>query len=105
MFLEEVNAEPYQIDRKLTMMLRAGWFEGVAGVVLGGLTSCGTPADPQDRSMALRVCTERLAPLGVPVAAGLPVGHDDVNHTLPLGVLARLDATTGTLRLLQPALG
>lgn len=104
-FVEEVSAQPYQIDRNLTTMLRAGWFEGVRGVVLGGITDCGTPADPHDRTPALRVFTERLAPLGVPVAAGLPVGHDEVNHTLGLGIPARLDATAGTLRHLQPALG
>jgi muramoyltetrapeptide carboxypeptidase len=103
-FLEEVNSQPYQIDRNLTTMLRAGWFNGVTGVVLGGLTGCGTPADPLDRSLALGVFRDRLAPLGVPVAAGLPVGHDEVNHTLPLGIPARLDATQGTLHLVQPAL-
>jgi muramoyltetrapeptide carboxypeptidase len=103
-FLEEVNAEPYQIDRNLTTMLRAGWLDGVTGVVLGGLTGCGPAADPHDRSAALRVFADRLAPLGVPVAAGLPVGHDEVNHTLGLGILARLDTTEGTLRLLEPPL-
>ena len=103
-FLEELNARPYEIDRNLTTLLRAGWFDGVVGVVLGGLTDRGTPPDPQDLAPALRVFTERLASLGVPVAAGLPVGHDEVNLTLPLGVLARLDATSGTLRLLQTAL-
>lgn len=103
-FLEEVNAEPYEIDRNLTTMLRAGWFDGVGGVVLGGLTACGTPADRDDPSAALAVFTDRLGPLGIPVAAGLPVGHDDVNATLGLGIPARLDATEGTLRLLVPAL-
>lgn len=103
-FLEEVNSQPYQVDRNLTTMLRAGWFDGVTGVVIGGLTACGTQEDPLDRSPAMRVFTERLAPLGVPVAPGLRVGHDEVNYTLPLGVRARLDATAGTLRLLQPAL-
>ena len=103
-FLEDLNEQPYRIDRNLTAMLRAGWFDGVTGVAVGGLTCCGPPEDPLDPLPAMRVITERLAPLGIPVAAGLPVGHDDVNHTLPLGVRARLDATNGSLRLLQPAL-
>jgi muramoyltetrapeptide carboxypeptidase len=44
-----------------------------------------------------------LAPLGVPVAWGFPVGHIDDQWTLPLGVAARLDAGAGTLELLEAA--
>ena len=103
-FLEELNSQPYEIDRNLTTMLRSGWFAGVAGIVLGGLTDCGPPETPGDITQALDVFADRLGPLGVPMASGLPVGHDEVNHTLALGVDARLDATNGTLRLLEPAL-
>jgi muramoyltetrapeptide carboxypeptidase len=103
-FLEDLNEVPHRIDRDLTRMLRSGWFEGVTGVVLGGLTNCGPADSPEDLTLTLEVFADRLAPLGVPIAAGLPVGHDEVNHTLALGIDARLDATNGTLRLLQPAL-
>jgi muramoyltetrapeptide carboxypeptidase len=44
-----------------------------------------------------------LLPLGIPVAAGFPVGHLDDQWTLPLGVRARLDADAGELELLEPA--
>jgi muramoyltetrapeptide carboxypeptidase len=103
-FLEDLNAQPYEIDRNLTTMLRSGWFDGVAGIVLGGLTDCGPPEAPDDLTQTLEVFADRLGPLGVPIASGLPVGHDAVNRTLALGVDARLDSTNGTLRLLQPAL-
>ena len=47
---------------------------------------------------------ERLAPLGVPMASGLPFGHAVPQLTVPLGVAADLDADAGSLILRQPAL-
>jgi muramoyltetrapeptide carboxypeptidase len=44
-----------------------------------------------------------FGPLRIPVALGFPVGHIDEQWTLPLGVPARLDADTGELSLLEPA--
>ncbi len=43
------------------------------------------------------VLTERFRSLGVPVIYGLPFGHGDHLATLPLGVLAILDADAGSL--------
>ncbi|MGW5264064.1 S66 peptidase family protein [Microbispora sp. NPDC004025] len=64
--LEDVTEEPYRIDRMVTQLLQAGCLDGAAGIVLGSWVDCGDP---------LPMLAERLAPLGVPVLAGLPVGH------------------------------
>ena len=42
---------------------------------------------------------ERTADLGMPVVAGLPVGHVTGNAALPLGAMAELDGDSGQLRL------
>ena len=60
--LEDIEEPPYRLDRLLTQLLRSGWFEGVAGVVLGAFTDCGDP------SVVDALFAARLAPLGVPVA-------------------------------------
>ena len=39
--LRDVDEAPYRVDRMLTQLLQAGWFEGVAGIVLGTWTGCG----------------------------------------------------------------
>ena len=98
--LEEVEEEPYRLDRLLTQLLRAGWFDGVRGVVLGDLTGCG-PAE-----LVRALLAERLGGLGVPVVLGGPFGHEERNLTVPLGVPARLvaDGPEVGLRLLGPAL-
>jgi len=90
-FLEDVNEVPYRLDRCLTQLLRAGWFAGVRGVVLGSFAGCG----PDEAVRALM--TERLGPLDVPILWGLPAGHGRPQLTLPLGARVRLDADAGTL--------
>ncbi len=103
-FLEDVTEEPYRIDGYLTSLLRAGWFDGVVGVALGDFTECGPKEDKANPTQAIEVCAERLGRLGVPILAGIPIGHGESNRTLGLGVRAELDADAGTFRLIEPAL-
>ena len=99
LLLEEVNEAPYRIDRLLTQLALAGVLDRVAGVLVGNLLGCDAPQGvPPEPLTALEVIAERLVPLGVPVAAGAPVGHGTRNVALPLGIVAELDADAGTLR-------
>lgn len=88
LLLEEVNEEPYRVDRMLTHLLRSRALRGIAGVAIGQFTDCGD---------AEHVVAERLAALDVPVLGGLPVGHGDQHDAVPLGTLAVMDADAGTL--------
>jgi muramoyltetrapeptide carboxypeptidase len=90
-FLEDHNEALYRVDRMLHHLRLAGLLEGVKGVVLGAFTHCAKGEH------LLEVAAAALAPLAVPVLAGLPVGHQPENHTLPLGIRARLDAGTRSL--------
>jgi muramoyltetrapeptide carboxypeptidase len=83
-FLEDVGELPYRVDRLLTQLIHAGWFDGVAGVALGSWDGCG---DDVEETLA-----ERVAPFGVPILAGLPVGHGRPQLTVPLGADVVVDA-------------
>ena len=93
--LEDVNEKAYRIDSYLTHLRRSGWFEGATGVVLGSWADC-EPAEP--------VVADVLGNLGVPILGDFGFGHGDDPITVPLGVLAELDADAGKLTLDQPAL-
>jgi muramoyltetrapeptide carboxypeptidase len=43
------------------------------------------------------IVEEILAPLGLPLIYGLPIGHGKHHQTVPLGAMATLDADAGTL--------
>ncbi|GAA4831083.1 LD-carboxypeptidase [Kitasatospora terrestris] len=89
LLLEEIGEDPYRLDRILTQLRRAGVLAAAAGIVLGDFTDCGAPA------AVAEVLHDRLADLGVPVAAGLRAGHGEVQLTVPLGLRADLTAVTG----------
>lgn len=96
--LEDVGEETYRIDRYLTQLLRAGWLDGVAGLLLGSWAQC----EPYDGLRAL--LADRLGGLGVPVAEQFGFGHCEDALTVPFGVMAELDSDAGTLTLDEPAL-
>lgn len=100
LLIEDIEEEPYRLDRILTQLLRSGWLDGVAGVALGSWAGCG----PYEAVRTLML--DRLGALGVPVVEELGFGHGPTNLTVPLGVPAVLDASTGaaTLTLDVPAL-
>ena len=51
----------------------------------------------------LDVLRERLAPLGVPVLGGLPLGHGVDPMAVPLGTMATIDTSAGTLTVASTA--
>jgi muramoyltetrapeptide carboxypeptidase len=93
--LEDCCEKAYRIDSYLTQLRRSGWFDGAAGVVLGSWADC-EPAGP--------VVADVLGGLGVPILGDLGFGHGEHPLTVPLGLLAKLDADAGTLTLERPAL-
>ncbi len=102
LILEDVGEAPYRIERMLTHWRLCGALQRLGGIGFGSFEGCGDPTDPEGdgcRFTLEQVLRERTADLGIPVLAGLPVGHGDVNAALPLGVRARLDGNTGRLSL------
>jgi muramoyltetrapeptide carboxypeptidase len=96
--LEEVNEEPYRLDRMITQLLYAGWFTGVAGIALGSWTGCGEPSE------VYAVLADLLGGLGLPTVWELGFGHCPGQLTIPLGAEATLDAEAGILSFSEPAL-
>ncbi|HXJ17324.1 MAG TPA: LD-carboxypeptidase [Candidatus Polarisedimenticolia bacterium] len=104
--LEDRAMRPYQVDRALMHLKQAGKFRRVAGFILGDFPECEPPEGGESvRDVARRI----LAPLGVPIVWGVPIGHTSrAALTLPLGVRARLTATGAdrarlALEILEPA--
>jgi len=104
LLLEDVDEQPYSVDRMLTQMRLAGKFDGAAGVVFGECNGC-RPRDYRpsfESTLSLgEVLDEILGKLRVPVLSGLTFGHTEDQLTIPLGVTATLDADKGELTIEQ----
>ncbi|GMU21770.1 MAG: muramoyltetrapeptide carboxypeptidase [Phycisphaerae bacterium] len=99
LFLEDVNEEPYRIDRMLAQLRLGGKLERLAGVVVGKFTGCESV-----RAVSLsveQVFTDYFAGLPVPVLADFPAGHFTYHATLPMNALYEIDADAGSVRLLE----
>jgi muramoyltetrapeptide carboxypeptidase len=98
LFIEDIAAKPFQIDRMLMQLKLAGKFEGVRGVIFGEMMDC---VQSQDQAYSLEdVVLRVIGDLGLPVAYGLRSGHvSHANVTLPIGVRAQLDVSREIARL------
>jgi muramoyltetrapeptide carboxypeptidase len=104
LFLEDVSAKPYQIDRMLKQLKLAGKLDGVRGLVFGEMRDCVQTANQAYtlEEVVLRIVGE----LRVPVAYGVRSGHVTAgNITLPMGVRAGLTVRNGqvSLKILEGA--
>lgn len=84
--LEDTGERPYRLDRSLAQLRESGALDGVRAIALGTFDRCG--AEPAELESLF---AELLAPLGVPVLGGLPVGHEGVNLAWVHGAVGRLD--------------
>ena len=107
LLLEDVDEQPYSIDGMLTQLRLAGKLEAAAGIVFGECSDCKPrefrPAFESTFSTG-EVLDQILGPLAIPVLSGLTIGHTGDQLTLPLGVLASLDADKGELVLEESGL-
>ena len=104
LFMEDIAAKPYQIDRMLMQLRLAGKLENVKGFVFGEMLDCIQPGG-QDYTLQ-QVILRVLERYHVPIIYGLQSGHvSGSNITLPIGVQAELKAQgpVPELRVLEPS--
>ncbi len=106
LFIEDIAAKPYQIDRMLMHLKLAGKLADVKGIIFGEMLDCEQNKNKDQGYWLEEVVMRLVGDLGVPVAYGLRSGHvSGRNITLPFGVRAALDVTTRgvNLKILEAA--
>ena len=99
-FLEDVREDVYRIDRMLTQLSLGGKFDKAAGVVFGRCSQCAYEGPSFSLEDILR---DRFGSLPIPAISGLSFGHIEQKLTLPLGVMATIDADSATLTVEEGA--
>jgi muramoyltetrapeptide carboxypeptidase len=100
--LEDVEEEPYSLDRMFTQLKLAGILGQVKGVVWGTCDKC-TPGSGFGSLTIPDLLDDHIKPLGVPAYSGAMIGHIDRQFTLPLGIPVEIDADAGTIAMLESA--
>ena len=84
LFLEEINEEPYRIDRLFWQLKEARKFQDASGLLLGDFN----PYSLHALENALR-----MIPANLPTLGGFSSGHTRINLSLPMGAFATLQVT------------
>ena len=102
LFLEDIGEDLYRIDRMLGHLRLAGAIDKLAGVAIGHFSRMRHTTFEGGFGLD-EVLRNYFAPGNVPVAHGFPIGHVQEQWTLPIGVMAELDAGAGEMALLESA--
>lgn len=84
LFLEDVNEEPYRVDRLLWQLRAAGKLRGLRGLLYGDFFRC-RPAGGRPSRPVAEVLHEYAAAADVACFGPIPAGHRRDNIVLPLG--------------------
>ena len=100
LFLEDIAAKPFQIDRMLMQLKLAGKLRGVRGFIFGEMLDCVQTVNKDQGYSLEEVISRVIGDLGVPIAYGLRSGHvSGENITLPIGVRAALNVGENKVEL------
>ena len=97
LFIEDVGEKGYRIDRMLAQLKQAGVLKQLKGFVFGTCTNCNFVG-----GFSLQALLNRyIVPLRIPAYMGAMIGHQHTMLTVPEGALVELDATRGSITVLQ----
>lgn len=98
LFVEDVNENPYRVERMIMQLHLAGVLAGQQALVLGHFTNY-RPSE-YDNGYGFDAMLEFVrAKIGIPVLTGLPFGHCPNKVTLPVGANATLRSNDQGFRL------
>lgn len=89
LFIEDLDEYLYHIDRMMLALKRAGVFENLAALVVGGMTAMHDNAVPFGKTVE-QIIAEHISDYRFPVCFGFPAGHFGNNKAFVLGAKTRL---------------
>jgi muramoyltetrapeptide carboxypeptidase len=104
LFLEDVREDLYRVDRMFTQLKLAGVLQRLRGFVFGTCAECG-PGEGFGSLTLEEIFADHIKPLNVPAWAGAMIGHQMQQWTVPVGADVQIDASRGTITMLEPAVG
>jgi muramoyltetrapeptide carboxypeptidase len=98
LFLEDLDEYLYHIDRMMRNLSRTGAFEGLRGLLVGGMTGMHDNEVPYGKS-AIAIIREIADDFKLPVAFGAPCGHQAENWPLLMGAAVEIQISKTNTQL------
>jgi len=92
LFIEDLDEYLYHIDRMMMNLKRNGYFDGLKGLVIGGMTEMNDNDIPWGKD-ALEIIQDVLKDYKFPIIYNFPAGHIKDNRALILGKTVTIEAT------------
>ncbi|MEQ8520788.1 MAG: LD-carboxypeptidase [Vicingaceae bacterium] len=90
LFLEDLDEYLYHIDRMIVALKRAGVFETISALVVGGMTDMNDNEIPFGKN-PVEIIADQLEEYSFPISFGMPAGHLSDNLPLIFGRPAHLE--------------
>jgi muramoyltetrapeptide carboxypeptidase len=90
LFIEDLDEYLYHIDRMMMNLKRNGYFDGLKGLIIGGMTSMNDNDIPWGKD-ALEIIQDVTKGFSFPVVYNFPAGHLKDNRALILGKMVTLE--------------
>lgn len=84
LFLEDIGEYLYNIDRMMVQLKRAGKFDKLAGLVIGGFTDNKDTERPFGKT-AYEILYDHVKEYDYPICFNFPVSHEKENYALKVG--------------------
>ncbi len=98
LFIEDIDEEPYKVDRMVNQLKMANKFNEASGIIIGDFKNC--VPKKRERSLTLdEVLTAHIASAGKPVIKGFKIGHSSPSIAIPVGSLGIMDTFEHTLKI------
>ena len=101
LYLEDVGEQIYAVDRMMSQLQLGGVLDKISGFVFGKCTSCNPGGSGYGSLTMKEVIDHYIKPLNIPAFSGAMIGHIDDNVTIPNGLKAKINATKGSIKLLE----
>jgi muramoyltetrapeptide carboxypeptidase len=89
LFLEDVGEQLYNIDRMMLQLKRAGLFNNLKGLIIGGFTDNRDTDRPFGKN-AYEIIREHVDEYNYPKCFDFPVSHEKENLALAIGAVYNL---------------
>jgi muramoyltetrapeptide carboxypeptidase len=98
LFLEDIEEDPYKIDRMMSTLKLMGALAGIKGFIFGQCTDC-EPSGGYGSLTLSQILEDYILPLNIPAYRGAMIGHVPKQFIVPIGAQVQMDAGKGIFKM------